>query len=106
MSKFLLMLGALLVLSGCTTAPPESAGTAAADSDAAGSTDSATTQQAAAGRQNDESNLVCRNERVIGSRLPRRICATQRDWDAIREGSQETTRDAQRMPTGAVEEGG
>lgn len=98
---------ALLLLAACTTAPPghpNSASVAGSDAVEAGSSQVAS---ASHGRSHaDEEELICRNERVIGSRLPQRVCGTQRQWDAMREGSRETTRDIQRRPTGIVEEGG
>lgn len=97
----------LLLLAGCTATPADRTATASGSSN---DTTEASGQQVASASQTentaDDDELICKNERVVGSRLPRRVCGTQRQWDAMRSGSQETTRDVQRMPTGVVEEGG
>lgn len=102
MSRISLVTITLLVLAGCTTAPPDSDATVATASAAGQESGERTTTNRR--RDTDDPDLICRSERVVGSRLPRRICATQREWDAMREGSQETTREIQQLPTGGVEE--
>ncbi|MCW5725705.1 MAG: hypothetical protein KIS81_12225 [Maricaulaceae bacterium] len=53
----------------------------------------------AADRDYDPDRIRCENQQVLGSRLPaRRVCRTEAEWRALREGSQEAVREIQRMP--------
>ena len=44
--------------------------------------------------------VVCKNETTVGSLIPKRICLTQEDWDAMRDAAKQVTRDIQ---TGALQ---
>lgn len=50
--------------------------------------------------------IVCVNERVTGSRMPRRVCHTKGEWEALKRGGSEATEKLQRQPMGPVEKGG
>jgi hypothetical protein len=46
----------------------------------------------------DGQDVVCVNERVTGSRHPKKVCYSAAGYQALRESGQGTTRDLQRMP--------
>lgn len=48
----------------------------------------------------DESRIICRRTRIVGSRFNRRICGTAEDWARMRGESTETTRERQRRGRG------
>ena len=45
--------------------------------------------------KDDSQKVVCKDEAVVGSLIPRRVCMTQYDWDAARENAQKATQDIQ-----------
>jgi hypothetical protein len=61
---------------------------------------------APAAAKDPKQRMICTNERVTGSRHPRRLCYTQEQWDDIREAGSKGLREIQGRPTGIVEEGG
>ena len=40
----------------------------------------------------DENRRICRKERSVGSHIPRRVCRTQREFDAEKAAGQESLR--------------
>lgn len=54
----------------------------------------------------DEEKLICRNQRVTGSRKPQRLCHTADEWEAMRTSGRDNTRRIQSVNTGEVEKGG
>lgn len=50
-----------------------------------------TAEETAAAREREErmNEIVCRREHVVGSNRPQRICQTRREWERLREDSQE-----------------
>lgn len=51
---------------------------------------------------NDPERIICHNDAPIGSRLPKRVCKSAREWDAIAEEAKEDGRNLRR---GAVSAG-
>jgi predicted component of type VI protein secretion system len=43
----------------------------------------------------EQDQLVCRRERIVGSRLTKTRCLSQAEWQALHENSQEALRRAQ-----------
>jgi hypothetical protein len=95
--KLALALGITLLTVACAS-EPQAAADAGADAAAAGTTTLAA---------NDENKLECRNERVTGSNLPRKVCRTVATWAALqraeRRMSDEYTRQASQA-AGRVDE--
>ena len=46
--------------------------------------------------QAEDERVICRREHVVGSNRPQRICMTRREWNAVRENSQDTMRQMER----------
>jgi hypothetical protein len=89
-----LKLAGCLFLSACATdtnvSPSSVAPEMAGETTAAAAAASDTSEAANGGR-------ICTNESVSGTRLPgRRVCRTQKEWDQIRERSQEEVSRVQR----------
>jgi hypothetical protein len=100
MNKLTLSIAAAAALLFCATPyASEAAKEEAAKKDAK----PAETQTAA---KDEKPRMICTNERVTGSRHPRRICYTQEQWDDIRKAGSDGLREIQGRPTGIVEEGG
>lgn len=57
---------------------------------------------AVASNANDPERIVCHNDAPIGSRLPRRVCKSALEWEAIAEEEKQQRRNLRR---GAVEPG-
>jgi hypothetical protein len=55
----------------------------------------AATAPAPAPKPDDSQKIVCRNETVLGSIIPKRVCLTQANWDAARQAGQEYTKGVQ-----------
>lgn len=49
-----------------------------------------------AAREAEEERVICRREHVVGSNRPQRICMTRREWNAVRETSQDAMRQMER----------
>lgn len=73
----------------------------------AAAADEAETKTASKKKDKGE-EMVCVSERITGSRQTRKLCHSREHWDAIKAGSQETTRQVQRLISGPQEkpEGG
>ena len=94
MKKRLLMISMFLVVLGCVSTPQskknidfenESKKTAVAE---------------------DKNKVVCRNVKVSGTRLPRRICRTIAEEEALAERSQRILREEQRRATQQIDNDG
>jgi hypothetical protein len=72
---------------GCATASPPPQPTSAAQS----------TQKdgaaAATAKQDPDQTLICESETVTGTRIPKKVCRTQRQVDAEREAAEKAVRD-------------
>lgn len=78
-----------LVLSACANTP-ESTPPPAAQSEALAETYYRTQSEAEA--KVDDDDLVCRTEPVLGSRFPKKTCATKSQWEASRNSAQDEVR--------------
>ena len=94
MKKRLLMISMFLVVLGCVSTPQskknidfenENKKTAVAE---------------------DKNKVVCRNVKVSGTRLPRRICRTIAEEEALAERSQRILREEQRRATQQIDNEG
>ena len=94
MKKRLLIISIFLVVLGCVSTPQskknidfenESKKTAVAE---------------------DKNKVVCRNVKVSGTRLPRRICRTIAEEEALAERSQRILREEQRRATQQIDNDG
>ena len=54
----------------------------------------------------DKNKVVCRNVKVSGTRLPRRICRTIAEEEALAERSQRILREEQRRATQQIDNDG
>ena len=45
---------------------------------------------AASPKPDDDEKIVCRRERLTGSRLPKKICMTKADWKMVSDRSRES----------------
>jgi hypothetical protein len=43
----------------------------------------------------DDDKVICKNEAVLGTRIPSRTCATKREWDQRNQNGQDATGGAQ-----------
>lgn len=69
--RMAVLIGATISLAGCNTAPgPAGTSTAKAPS-------------AAPAREQLAENKICRMETGTGSVMPRRVCRTKAEWDAL-----------------------
>ncbi len=76
---------AVIGLSACASAPTEEGAMAAAEVD----------------------KIVCRREADTGSRLPKKTCKKQSEWDAIAEDNEQIRRNLERDSTaGTITDGG
>ncbi len=66
----------LIIAAGCASEPSAAGAVAIAD--------------------NDPERVVCHKDPDIGSRLPKRVCKTVREWDAIAEEEKEDRRNLRR----------
>jgi hypothetical protein len=91
---------------GAATAAAEPPGTSTIILQTAPPKDPNVTDEAA--KTNYEKRQVCQPQQVIGSRIPRTVCATQSQMDARRKADQawkqslDLTRDRQAPPGGGV----
>lgn len=85
-----LTLGAVLFSAGCasTNAPAEPVRVAAAGAPGP------TTNRPGF----DKDEVVCRDDKVTGSRFGRRICHTRAEWERMRQAGVEGTKKAQESP--------
>jgi hypothetical protein len=96
MTRISAALATLMLLAGCaTTSPNPGSGTPAAK---AVDPDSVSARPGTLAARNDGEDLVCVNERVTGSRHPKKVCYSSAGYDALRDSGQTATRDLQRMP--------
>ena len=51
---------------------------------------SAFADDVAASPKDDDEKIVCRRERLTGSRLPKKICMTKADWKMVSDRSRES----------------
>lgn len=91
------LFAAACLLAGCASSP--TTGEVAAE-EASVASEAASTVAANA---DDKQRMRCVTERVTGSNLPKRICMTVAEWDALREASQEVGRGLQ-APRGILDE--
>ena len=56
--------------------------------------------------EEDKNKVVCRNVKVSGTRLPRRVCRTIAEEEALAERSQRILREEQRRATQQMENEG
>ena len=54
---------------------------------------------------NDPERIICHKDPEIGSRLPKRVCKSAREWDAIAEEEKEDRRNLRRGAVGPSEAG-
>ena len=54
----------------------------------------------------DKNKVVCRNVKVSGTRLPRRVCRTIAEEEALAERSQRILREEQRRATQQIDNNG
>lgn len=95
--KFTILAAALLGL----------ASTSFASSDDAKKAEPAPTRQASATNNPpgyDKDEVVCRREKVTGSRFARNLCHTREQWEAMRKAGIEGTNNIQRAPVPIVSE--
>jgi hypothetical protein len=77
---------------GCATAtPPQQAPNATAQSQQADKT------AVADAKKDPDSTLICENVPVTGTRIPRKVCRTQRQVEQEREAAQKAIRDADKI---------
>jgi hypothetical protein len=83
-----------LLLGACATTNP-----APTQAPAGGmATSTATSARPAAVAAAGGDDVVCVNERVTGSRHPKKVCYSASGYQALKETGQSATRDLQRMP--------
>ena len=56
--------------------------------------------------EEDKNKVVCRNIKVSGTRLPRRVCRTNAEEEALAEKSQRILREEQRRATQQIDNEG
>ena len=56
--------------------------------------------------EEDKNKVVCRNVKVSGTRLPRRVCRTIAEEEALAEKSQRILREEQRRATQQIDNDG
>jgi len=56
--------------------------------------------------EEDKNKVVCRNVKVSGTRLPRRVCRTIAEEEALAERSQRILREEQRRATQQIDNDG
>lgn len=44
--------------------------------------------------QEDPNRVVCKKVEVVGSRIPKRVCHTAREWEQISQDTQDTLRNS------------
>jgi hypothetical protein len=94
MMRLYVAMATALLLGACATtspAPSQAPSTGMAASTVA---DARPAAVAAAGGD----DVVCVNERVTGSRHPKKVCYSASGYQALKESGQTATRDLQRMP--------
>lgn len=47
-------------------------------------------------QEKDPTEVICRNDVNVGSRLPKKTCRTRLEWDELAAGTQELNRNLQR----------
>ena len=83
------LLAASLIMGACASTPESGAAPAdPAEAPAEKFYGAQSQAEAAAG----EDDLICRNERVLGSRFPKKTCATRSEWEAARSSAQDEMR--------------
>ncbi len=89
---FKISIGAFVILaastfgaSAQTSTDPATAGVAAPPADATSDTSG----------QNENNQVVCRQEKVTGTLIPSQVCHTRHEWDVMRQRSQELLRGVQ-----------
>jgi hypothetical protein len=75
----------LIIAAGCASDPAAPGAVAVAD--------------------NDPDRIICHNNAPVGSRLPRRVCKSAAEWDAIAEDEKKQRRNLQRGAVGPGEAG-
>ncbi len=75
----------LIVAAGCASEPPEPGAVAVND--------------------NGPERIICHNEAPVGSRLPKRVCKSASEWDAIAEAEKEDRRNLRRGAIGPGDAG-
>ena len=53
---------------------------------------------------NDPERIICHKDPEIGSRLPKKVCKSAREWDAIAEDEREQRRNLRRRTVGGRDE--
>ncbi len=57
---------------------------------------SAPAAQGAAASKTADDEVICKSEVALGSLIPKKVCATRKQWEAIRQDSRDATQQAQR----------
>ncbi len=68
----------LIIAAGCASEPPGAVAVA----------------------DNDPGRIICHNDAPVGSRLPKRVCKSASEWDAIAEEEKEDRRNLRRGAIG------
>ncbi|MGA9851463.1 MAG: hypothetical protein WBR15_00800 [Gammaproteobacteria bacterium] len=89
MSKLILSLGLVLLITACATPQPPAQTTAAA------ATDSQTQMVVSRGTQATGDQLVCSTDYPMGSHIPQRICLTKEQMAARQKAAQEAMQNMQ-----------
>jgi hypothetical protein len=84
-AAFFMVAATTLCASAQTSTDPATAGVAPPPSNATADTSG----------QDENNQVICREERVTGTLFPSRICHTKHQWDVMRQRSQEMLRGAQ-----------
>ena len=58
---------------------------------------------AVASNANDSERIICHNTAPVGSRLPKRVCKSALEWEAIAEEQKEQRRNQRRDATGPAD---
>ena len=94
MKKRLLMISMFLVVLGCVSTPQSKK-----NIDFENENKKITVAE-------DKNKVVCRNVKVSGTRLPRRVCRTIAEEEALAERSQRILREEQRRATQQIDNDG
>jgi hypothetical protein len=71
----------------------------AASSPAAGAAPAAPEAAAAPAAKPDKERQICKSEALVGSRVPKKVCATKTEWEARRRDDREQLDKMQRAST-------
>ena len=83
----------MIVLATAAIAFLSSAAVLAQQSAATPTTANAPAAPQAAKAKPPKEKVICETDQVLGSLVPRRLCMTESQWDAVREGARRAVRD-------------